>query len=284
MFQYIWYQIGRLIVDLYVRYILKADIHRPAPLPGGAKIFVVNHPSTSDPAFVTVLTKEQTTILIKETLFKVPLFGRSLRMAGHVPVVAGNGKAALETGIRLLKAGRTVVIFPEGEISPENGLNKAHSGAARLALATGAPVIPIGISLNYRKLRHVHSTVEGKQELGSWYLHGPYAMTVGEPVTFAGNLEDREQVHAVTGQIMQHVQQLCYHSQRRLAHRALYQASKKMAPRLGFATPQAAMQVAWKGTWLSLKQPALLLMRSPLFKTIESALVVVLMYARHFYN
>src|SRR5512144_1984932 len=98
MLQNTWYQMGRSIVDLYVRFVLKADIHQPTPLPKGAKIIAVNHPSTSDPAFVTVLTREQSTILIKETLFNVPLFGRSLRMAGHVPVVAGNGRAALEAG------------------------------------------------------------------------------------------------------------------------------------------------------------------------------------------
>ncbi len=282
MFQNLWFQIGRIIVDFYVRCILKADIHQPAPLPKGAKIFVVNHPSTSDPAFVTILTKEQSTILIKDTLFKVPLFGRSLRMAGHVPVIAGNGKAALEAGIQLVKAGRTVVIFPEGEISPENGFHKAHSGAARLALATGAPVIPIGIGLDPKRIHQVHTTVDGEREMGSWYLHGPYAMTVGEALSFQGNIEDREQVHAVTGQIMQQITLLCRHSQRRLAMRVTQPASRNLVPRLGFGAPKTAAKVAWKGTSSAFQQSARLVMRSALFKAVESGLLFLLMYARHF--
>ncbi len=219
MFQNTWYQMGRSIVNFYVRFVLRADIHHHAPLPKGAKIFAVNHPSTSDPAYVTILTREQTTILIKDTLFKVPLFGRSLRMAGHVPVVAGTGKVAVEEGIRLLRQGRTIVVFPEGEISPEGGFNKAHTGIARLALATGAPVIPIGISLNTKRLRQVHTTIDGKKEASAWYMHGPYAMTVGEAVSFQGSVDDRERVHAVTGQIMQQIAVLCRHGEARLAHR-----------------------------------------------------------------
>lgn len=289
MFQNTWYQIGRSIVDMYVRFVLKADIHQPSPLPRGAKIFAVNHPSTSDPAFVTVLTREQTTILIKETLFKVPLFGQSLRMAGHVPVVAGNGRAALEEGMRLLKAGRTVVIFPEGEISPEGGFCKAHTGVARLALATGAPVIPVGISLNHKKIRQVHTRVEGKMEMGSWYLHGPYAMTVGIPVTYQGSAEDYETVRSVTGQIMHQIAGLSQFGAVRLALRAgkkqqafLKPAARPTALELGVSTPGATIQIAWKGTWLGFRQSARLVMSSAMFKAVESGLLMLLMYARHF--
>src|SRR5512144_1260302 len=114
MFQKTWYMLGRNIVDPYVSNVMKADIHYKAALPEGPKIIAVNHPSTNDPAFVTALFKEQVSILILETLFKVPLFGRSLRMAGHVEVMMGNGRAALEEGIRLVKSGRSVMIFPEG--------------------------------------------------------------------------------------------------------------------------------------------------------------------------
>jgi 1-acyl-sn-glycerol-3-phosphate acyltransferase len=284
MFQNIWYQVGRFIVALYVRFVMRADIHQPTIMPKGAKIFVVNHPCTNDPAFVTVLTKEQTTILIKETLFKVPLFGRSLRMAGHVPVVAGKGKEALEVGISLVKAGRTVIIFPEGEISPENGFHKAHSGAARLALATGAPVIPIGISLNYQRRRDVHTIVDGKRETSTWYLRGPYAMTVGNAISFQGDLDDRAQVHAVTDQLMRQVSLLCQHGKLRMAQRAMLRAGRLALPRRVLGAPKTAAQFAWRGTWSAFQHSTRMVMASPLFKTVESALVVALMYVRHFYN
>lgn len=216
MIQSTWFQLGRSIVEFYVRHILRANILQEASLPAGAKILAVNHPSTSDPAFVTALLKEQSSILIKEPLFKVPVFGRSLRLAGHVPVVKGNGKAALEEGIRLLKKGQTVIIFPEGEISPENGLHKAHSGVARIALSTGAPVIPVGIALDYKLLRMVPTRVEDQDEPSAWYLVGPYAMTTGKALAFSGSVDDRELVHRVTAQIMEHIQILQKRGQQRL--------------------------------------------------------------------
>jgi 1-acyl-sn-glycerol-3-phosphate acyltransferase len=215
MFQKTWYMIGRNIVDQYVRNVMKADIHYEAALPDGPKIIAVNHPSTNDPAFVTALFKEQVSILILETLFKVPLFGRSLRMAGHVPVMCGNGRAALEEGIRLVKSGRSVMIFPEGVISPAEGFHKAHTGIARLALATGAPVVPVGISLDHRLVRFV--TTKEDQEPGAWYLHGPYAMTVGEAVTFTGDPNDYTQVRSITNQVMERVGELKHRGQHRLA-------------------------------------------------------------------
>lgn len=217
MFQNTWYQIGRSIVNFYVRSILRANIVHETPLPSGAKILAVNHPSTSDPAFVTILIKEQASILIRETLFKVPVFGRSLRMAGHVPVIAGNGRAALEEGVRLLKAGRTVIIFPEGEISPEGGPLKPHTGIARLALLTGAPVVPVGISLDHQQVRIVQTRVEGRLEPSAWYLHGPYAMTVGTPRVYAGDVEDRDHVCSVTNQIMSNIIALSQKGHARLA-------------------------------------------------------------------
>lgn len=216
MFQKIWYMIGRAAVNYYVRHILRADIQHEYPLPDGPKIIAVNHPSTSDPAYVTALFTEQTSILILETLFKVPVFGRSLRMAGHIPVVPGSGRDALEEATRLLKAGRTVIIFPEGVISPAAGMHKGHTGVARLALSTGAPVVPVGISLDPAQIRMVQTKVEGKMEPGAWYLHGPYAMTVGTPSTYHGDANDHEQVRGVTGQIMQGIAVLKQRGEHRL--------------------------------------------------------------------
>jgi 1-acyl-sn-glycerol-3-phosphate acyltransferase len=273
MFQNLWYQIGRSLINVYVRNILRADIRQDGKLPQGAKIIAANHPSTNDPAFVTALTNEQTTILIKDTLFKVPVFGRSLRMSGHVPVIAGNGRAALEEGIRLLKAGRTVIIFPEGEISPENGFNRPHTGVARLALATGAPVIPVGISLNHNRIRRVHTQVEGKAETGCWYLRGPYAMTIGDPITFHGSAENHEQVRTVTGQIMQSIASLHRLSSQRLA--------TDRTPRLGTSSPKAALHVAWKGTTLSAQQYLRVFSHTGVFATVEMVWGMLRSFARN---
>lgn len=216
MFQKTWYGIGKKIVGLFVRYALRAGVVYQKRLPQGAKILVANHPTTSDPAYVTTLLEEQASILIHETLFKVPLFGRSLRWAGHVPVMTGNGRTALDEAIRLLRQGRTIILFPEGALSPADGFARAHTGAARLALATGAPVIPVGIGLDPSHILQVKTRVDGKTERSLWYLDGPYAMTVGEAVTYSGEVEDHERVRQVTEEIMQRIIALAQESRARI--------------------------------------------------------------------
>ncbi len=201
-----WYFAGRSLVAAYARWILKADIQHRSAIPEGPKIFVANHPSTSDPAWITVLVSEHVSILIKDLLFNVPLFGQSLHFSGHIPVSPKNGRAALDLAVARLQSGRSVVVFPEGEISPlGGGYQRPHTGAARLALLTGAPVIPVGIGLDHKNLRVIPARVRGMLDEGYWYLNGPYAMTVGSSINFQGDAEDRTQVGAALDQIMRTV-------------------------------------------------------------------------------
>ncbi len=212
-----WFELGRAIVSLYTSLFFHLDIHYKAVLPPGPKILVANHPSTIDPILLTLVVPEQTCILITERLFKVPIVGRSLRLTGHIEVLLENGRRALEEGLRFLAKGRTLGVFPEGVISPpEGGCARHHTGAARLALQSGAPVIPVGIALEPRCLWRRETTVRNLTDTAAWYFSGPYAITVGEPVTFQGNVEDRECVQAVTGQIMDLTNALSLESTRRV--------------------------------------------------------------------
>jgi len=193
------------------------DISRPAPLPAGPKIIAANHPTTTDPFYVTLLTSEPVHILITEMCFHIPVVGQSLRLAGHVPVVDGSGRTALQRAVLLLRSGQTVVVFPEGALSPADGsVHRSHTGVARMALMAGVPVIPVGISMDWRRIWHVDTTVRDKTETARWYLRGPYAMTVGEPMCFAGDVEDRVYVRSVSERIMQHITLLARESARRL--------------------------------------------------------------------
>ena len=229
MFQQAWYSLGHIAVASYAQAMLKMDISRHAPLPEGPKIIAANHPTTADPVWITLLTSEPMRILITEMCFKVPLVGRSLRMAGHVPVVDGKGHAAFDEAVRLLKDGQTVTIFPEGALSPlDGGAHKPHTGVARLALITGAPVIPVGIHLQRERIRFVETTVDGKTETARWNLGGPYAMTAGEPLRFDGTVEDRECVRSATERIMQRIVSLSAESARRMV--APQASSQRMRP------------------------------------------------------
>ena len=139
---------GRNLSRLYSNVAVKIDVERHAPLPSGAKIIAANHPTTTDPFIMMGLLDEPIFILITNMAFQMPVLGRFLRGAGHIPVLAENGRAAFDAAVELLKAGKTIGIFPEGALSPlAGGTCPAHTGVARLALAGGAPIIPAGIAL-----------------------------------------------------------------------------------------------------------------------------------------
>jgi len=203
------YSIGRRLAQAYAEHMLELDTLFSAPLPDGPKLIAPNHPSTLDPLLITLLAEEPATILISESAFQVPLVGQYLRAAGHIPVVAGAGRAALLAAQAGLAAGRTVVIFPEGAISPLDGrFHRLRSGLARLALSTGAPVIPVGIALDRARLRLTELQIAGKREIGTWYLRGPYALSVGQALRFEGCAEDRARVAAVTAALTEQIVQL----------------------------------------------------------------------------
>jgi 1-acyl-sn-glycerol-3-phosphate acyltransferase len=208
---------GRSVVDVYTKTMLDMDVVRHGSLPEGAKIIAANHPTTFDPFLVLTLASEQMSILITETCFKVPVFGHYLRATGHVPVIHSNGRAALEEARRLLQAGRTIGIFPEGALSPRNGgVCEPRTGTARLALSTGVPVVPIGIHLDRERIRFFETEVGGGTEIARWYFRGPYAVTIGEPMYLAGDVEDWELVRSVSAQIMGRIVQLAHESALRM--------------------------------------------------------------------
>ncbi len=233
MAEIFWYGLGRMAVDAISHILFNLDVVYLSPLPSGAKLLGANHPTTIDPVLMTTLVPEQVSILIHETLFKVPGLGKSLAASGHIPVFTNNGRQSLEDGIEILKAGRTVGIFPEGAISPvEGGMARVHTGAARLALSTGVPVIPVGIALEKDSIKRIKTVVDGQVEVGTWYFHGAYVITVGKPMWFLGDPHNRELVHEVTAQIVKRIAELSQKSAQRLAARA----SKSQQPVPGFAT------------------------------------------------
>ncbi|APX32225.1 acyl-phosphate glycerol 3-phosphate acyltransferase [Brachybacterium sp. P6-10-X1] len=120
--------------------------------------------------------------LAKEAMFRVPVLGAALRSARQIPVrrAASRGRHALEDARQALGRGELLMIFPEGTYTRDPDLwpMQARPGAARLALETGAPLVPIA-SWGGRKLWPVGSPVPHP---------GPgrrLVIRVGEPYTVA---------------------------------------------------------------------------------------------------
>jgi len=119
----------------------------------GPVILVSNHLSFCDSFFMPVMVPRQVTFLAKSEYFTTPgikgLFSRIFFSAvGQVPIDRSDpdrAKAAINTGARVLQEGDILAIYPEGTRSPDGRLYRGKTGVARLALATGAPVIPVSM-------------------------------------------------------------------------------------------------------------------------------------------
>lgn len=120
-------------------------------LPPGGFIAAANHVSYADPfTFLHYLIDQgrYPKILAKHTLFSVPGLGWLLRAVGMIPVQRGTTEASgalLEAEARLA-VGECIAVFPEGTLTKDPDLwpMVAKTGVARLALATRAPLVPVG--------------------------------------------------------------------------------------------------------------------------------------------
>ncbi len=219
----ILYTLGRVVIQGYARLMLKMDVHLHAALPAGPIIFVANHPSATDPFLIHMISRKQINVLITAKAFSVPVFGWFLHKVQEIPVPLEHGSAALEQASQHLARGQSVAIFIEGRISPlEGGFLPPRSGAARLAISSGAPVVPVGIFLHRERCHNIRSRIAGGMPSEArWYLRGPYAITVGHPTHFVGDAEDREHVHRTSETIFEGIRSLAHESERRIHSRKL---------------------------------------------------------------
>jgi 1-acyl-sn-glycerol-3-phosphate acyltransferase len=150
--------------------------------PGGGFIVTPNHMSQFDPLLVAHYIYESgrwPRFLAKASIWRVPFVGFMLRKTQQIPVERGSVEAvkSLDSLIDALHQGGVVVIYPEGTTTREPGLwpMRGKTGAARLALVTGAPVVPMATWGAQR----VHDVRTGRISLGR---RVPVQVSVGKPV------------------------------------------------------------------------------------------------------
>ncbi len=113
---------------------------------GRAYLFMSNHASNLDPPIITYLLGGRISIITKQELFKIPLFGRAMRAASFVPINRADGRAALKSvhdAARVLQSGMAMLVFPEGTRSPDGKLLPFKNGPFHLAMEAGVPVVPV---------------------------------------------------------------------------------------------------------------------------------------------
>lgn len=158
----------------------------------GAFVLAPNHHSEFDPLIVAAAVwraGRAPRFMAKESLFRVPVLGWVLRATGMVPVArsssAASAKQTLETSEMLVERGRGVIVYPEGTLTRDPDLwpMRGKTGAVRLAMAGGLPVIPM-----------VHWGAQAIMprygKLSLWPLRKRMTVVIGDPIDLSAYERD----------------------------------------------------------------------------------------------
>jgi len=178
-------------------------------LPAGPVIVASNHLSFSDTFFLGAVVPRRLTFLAKSSYFNTPgikgwLMARFFRGLGQVPIDRSGGSdsgVALTAGEEVLLRGDVLGIYPEGTRSPDGRLYRGRTGVARLALATGAPIVPVAM-IGTERIQPPGTVMPRL---------APLVIRIGEPLNFAryeGLPEDPAVLRSVTDEIMRELQKL----------------------------------------------------------------------------
>ncbi len=142
-------------------------------IPEGAALFVSNHQSYFDiPIFFAALDK-QVGFVAKSDLDRIPIFNKWIAIIKSVFIDRGDTRQslmAIQEGIRLLKNGYSLVIFPEGTRSKCDKIADFKKGSLRLAVKSGVPVVPVTINGSYKLFERSNRILPGKVD---FIIHDP---------------------------------------------------------------------------------------------------------------
>jgi len=166
----------------------------------GPVIIASNHLSFSDSIFMPLVVPRKVTFLAKSEYFTSPGIKGFIKKLtfialGQVPVDRSGGKrseAALITGLRVLKEGSCIGIYPEGTRSPDGRLYKGRTGIARMAIESGAAVVPVAM-FNTAEIQPTGQVVPKVRRV---------EMIFAEPMYFTGDSTDPAVLREATNKIM----------------------------------------------------------------------------------
>ena len=167
-----------------------------ARLPAGAVIVISNHASYADGVMLALVCRRMgrsVRLLATGGVFRAPVLGALVRRIGFIPVERGSAdaSAALDTAVAALDAGEAVGIFPEGRTTrdPNQWPERAKTGAVRLALRSGAPIVPIAMVGTHRVLGRENAL---RSVLRSVVLRPEVLVEVGDPIDVRSLTTDAE--------------------------------------------------------------------------------------------
>ena len=172
------------------------------PLDGGVMI-VANHAALVDPILVCAAAPRRLRPIAKRELFETPLVGWTVWLYGAFPVRRHSGDlGALRAGRNHLRAGRAVLVHPEGTRSPDGRLTPGLPGSAVMALLGGAPIVPCAITGT--------SPIRGPRSIFGAFLRRNLSIRVvfGEPFTLDEGKPTADRAEEATDFIMRRIAEL----------------------------------------------------------------------------
>ncbi len=142
------YRLLRFFFGVYLRMFHLLRIKGTKRIPAtGPVILCANHSSYFDSMLLALCTRRRVHFLIHQSFYHHPLLGWFVRKCGAIPVTQhGSDKEAMSRALAILKEGGVLGIFPEGRLTRTGQPNEGKPGAALLAAAGGAVVVPVTIS------------------------------------------------------------------------------------------------------------------------------------------
>jgi 1-acyl-sn-glycerol-3-phosphate acyltransferase len=203
------YSLGKLTVGngMKLGWRPKVEGLENVPARGGA-VLAGNHLSVADEVFLGTVVPRHIAFWAKAEYFTgTGIKGFVTRNVvvgmGAIRVERSGGRAALaafDGAIPVLKAGELVAVYPEGTRSPDGKLYRGRTGAARLAVAAGVPLIPVGVT-GTDKVQPIGARMP---RLGV----GPVIVRFGPPIETAGRSDDRAALRELTDELMAEIQKL----------------------------------------------------------------------------
>ncbi len=202
--QNLWWKVGLAVVWPFYRLVFRLRVVGAERIPGdGPGILAANHVSVMDPPVLALTgARRGRTVhfLATHQLFDLRVVGWALRSTGQIPVRRGEqDSGALDDAIATIRSGGLAGIFPEGKVNPDpETMLPGHRGVARMALPSGAPVIPVGIWGTQRRWPHAGLRI-------GLPLRPKLVVSVGEPLDPVGAPESMDDIRAFTDLVMRRI-------------------------------------------------------------------------------
>jgi 1-acyl-sn-glycerol-3-phosphate acyltransferase len=194
---------GLGIMRLYRKvFRLRTDIRGLDHLPPGPRIFAANHPNISDAFQLPLFLPDGLTLIAQASQFRAPILGWIMTHSGQIPVQRANGQEAFDRACATLRQGGDILIFPEGTVNPGDRERCARTGAVRMALATGAPIIPLGIHVASGDTVDLRFCAFGSAHLGRWQYRGRFSVRAGRPWRPGDDPQEERYPRALTRHLM----------------------------------------------------------------------------------